>query len=128
MANKQKISTALLAIGIILLLVAAIMPLVSLYFSWLKYIYATGAALTLIARLIDRYTGNNITLKRLNRILICSSICYCVSAVILFDVLRNYVAEKDWLAFLLAGAVLQIYATFRIESEEKNEAKKNCKN
>ena len=118
MANKQKISTALLATGIILLLVAAIMPLVSLYFSWLKYIYATGAVLT----------GNNITLKRLNRILICSSICYCVSAVILFDVLRNYVAEKDWLAFLLAGAVLQIYATFRIESEEKKEAKKNCKN
>lgn len=130
MKSKQQTSATLLALGMIMLLVTASLPLIGINTSWLKYIYATGAVFTLVARLLDRYNGKNITLKRLYRILIVSSICYCVSATVLFSrianfALSNYVQEKDWLAFLTAGVVLQLYATFRIESVEKKESKKN---
>lgn len=125
MNRRQQISSILLAIGMIMLLVTAILPLISINPSWLKYIYATGAVFTLLARLLEKYTGKNITLKRLYRIQTVSAICYCASAAILFSTFYNHVQEKDWLAFLTAGAVLQIYATFRIESVEKKENQKN---
>lgn len=125
MNKKQQTANLILAIGMILLLVMAILPLFGIMQSWFKYIYAAGAVLTLIARFLDRYQGSNITLRRLYRIQTVSSICYCASAAILFSTINNLVSEKDWLPFLMTGAVLQIYSSLRIQSEERKEASKN---
>lgn len=127
MNKKQQTANSFLAIGMILLLVMAILPLFGIMQSWFKYFYATGAVFTLVARLLDRYEGSNITLRRLYRIQTVSSICYCASAGILFSTIKNFVSEKDWLPFLLTGAVLQIYSALRIQSEERKEAIKNKK-
>ena len=102
MNKKQQTANLILAIGMILLLVMAILPLFGIMQSWFKYIYAAGAVLTLIARIQT-----------------VSSICYCASAAILFSTINNLVSEKDWLPFLMTGAVLQIYSSLRIQSEER---------
>lgn len=129
MNNKQKIANLLLTIGMFILLVIAALPLIGIMQSWFKYVYAIGAILTLIARVMERYQGKNITLRRLYRIQMVSAICYCASAAILFSSMNNFISEKDWLAFLTAGAVMQIYSSFRIQNEErKEETKKNNKN
>lgn len=125
--NKQKTINFLLATGMILLLVTAVMPLIGMIFPWVKYVYAAGAVMTLAARIMERYRGNNLTLRRLYRIQTASALCYCASAAVLCISLGNYVSEKDWLAFLTAGAVLQIYSSLRIQSEEKKDAEKNGK-
>lgn len=76
-----------------------------------KYIYTAGAAILLIARLFNTYKGRVIRLKRLYRIEIWSALFFCVAAFFLFyekDTTRN------WLAFTLAGAAIQIYTSFMI--------------
>lgn len=123
MEKNKRISSILLSLGMIILLVVAVLPLVGVMASWLKYVYAGGASLTLIARILDRYNGKNIGIRRLYRIQTVSAICYCVSAALLF----YSGSEKDWLAFLTSGAVLQIYTSFRIQHEEAKEADKNNK-
>ena len=125
--NKQNTPVALLSLGMVILLMAAVMPLVGMTFQWIKYVYAIGALFTLVARLIDRYTGKNVAIRRLSHIQSVSSICYCISAATLCVPMGEYVSEKDWLAFLLAGAVLQIYSSWRIQQEEQKESKKDCK-
>lgn len=122
--NTQKIFIGLLAVGMTLLLATAIMPLAGFSFSWAKYVYACGAILTLAARFFDRYSGTNLALKRLYRIQFVSSLCYCISAATLCIQFGDLVSGKDWLAFLMAGAVLQIYSSWRIQSEENKETKK----
>lgn len=122
MKNKQQISATLLSLGMLLLLAMAVMPLVGMNYAWVKYVFALGAVLTLVARIIGRYKGKNITIQRLYRIQTGAAICFCASAAMLFVCMRNYVQEKDWLAFLIAGAVVQLYSTFRIEHEEAKEA------
>lgn len=128
MNNKQKIANLLLTIGMLILLVIAVLPLIGIMQPWFKYVYAIGAILTLIARVMERYQGKNITLRRLYRIQTVSTICYCTSAATLFFSMNNFISEKDWLAFLTAGAVMQIYSSLRIQNEERKEAEKNNKN
>lgn len=123
MNNKKQLASTLLSLGMIILLITAIMPLVGVMHSCLKYIYSAGAALTLISRFLDKYNGKNIGIRRLYRIQLVSAFCYCISAALLF----YSSSEQDWLSFLMSGAVLQIYTLFRIQSEEKKEAKKNNK-
>lgn len=119
--NKIKqIAPTLLSLGMIILLLSAMAPIFGFNYPWIKYVYSVGAAFTLIARLFDKYNGDNITIKRLYRIQLVSALCFCFSAGLLF----YSTTEKDWLSFLMSGAVLQIYTIFRIQSEEKKEAKK----
>lgn len=119
--NRQNTTTIILSVGMIILLVTAVMPIIGMSFSWVKYVYACGAVMTLLARVFDRYTGKNTAIKRLYRIQAVSSVCYCVSAATLCVPLGGYVSEKDWIAFLMAGAVMQIYSSWRLQSEEKKE-------
>lgn len=120
MNNRQKIAAILLPVGLMTLIAVAIIPLIGFSHPWLKYIYSAGAVLTLLARFIDNYGGKNLAIKRLYRIQTMSAICFCISAGLLF----YSGSEKDWLAFLTAGAALQIYTLFRIQSEEKKENNK----
>lgn len=120
MNNLKQIAPTLLSVGMIILLLSAMAPLFGFNYPWIKYVYSIGAGFTLVARLLDRYIGESITIRRLYRIQLVSALCFCFSAGLLF----YSTSEKDWLAFLTAGAVLQIYTIFRIQSEEKKEAKK----
>lgn len=76
-----------------------------------KYLFTAGAAIVLIARLFNTYKGKILRLKRLYRIELWSAIFFCAAAFFMFyekDTTRN------WLAFTLAGAAIQIYTSFMI--------------
>ena len=121
MTSQQKISLSnvLLALGLLIMVVMALMPLLNLNQLWMRWVFAAGAAMVLVARFLGYYRGPSLRIKRLHRILISSGILYCASALMMF-LSRN---TNDWIAFLLAGVVMQVYASWMIDYEEKKTAK-----
>ena len=109
--NEKKASMLLIA-AMVILMVTAILPIVGFNWPWLRYAYAAGAALTLLAQVLMPKPGNSLRVRRLARMNVWSAIIYCVSAACLFT--TNQDMQNSWVAFLLAGAVLQIYATLMI--------------
>ena len=117
--NRIKWSNALVALGLLLMIVAALLNLFIDKADWTRWAFAGGAVIVLVARVLGIYNGPALRLKRLHRILISSGILYCASALMMF------IPEggNNWIAFLLGGLVMQIYASWMIEHEEKKAEK-----
>lgn len=116
-----KLQNICLAVGMVMLLVAAAFPLFGIWkeeMLLMRYVYAAGAALTLVVRATQVYEGSNFRVKRLYALQRMSALLYCVSAFLLFQFGDKW-GGSDWIAFLLAGAIVQIYTSFMIEREEK---------
>lgn len=75
-----------------------------------RYVFAAGAGLTLLGRLFQPAPEAHtpVRIKRLLRLESWSSLLFCVAAFFAF-----YSAPqlRDWLAFTLAGAAIQIYSS-----------------
>ncbi len=129
--KKQiEIQNITLAVATLLLLITAAMPIFGMAGDWTKYVFAFGAVLALAERFTERYKGKNLRIRRLYRMGKVSAMFYCVSAFFQSSTILNTNmgqswGNRDWLAFLLAGALLQIYASFAIQHEENKEKKKN---
>lgn len=132
MINDEKkqieIQNITLAVATLVLLVTAALPIFGVVSDWTKYAFAFGAVLALAERFTERYKGNNLRIRRLYRMGKVSAMFYCVSAFFQFNTAWNVNTgqtwgNRDWLAFLLAGALLQIYASFAIQHEENKEKK-----
>ncbi|MGN0214356.1 MAG: hypothetical protein ACI4AH_06055 [Muribaculaceae bacterium] len=125
--NKQlivKLQNICLAVALLMLLVAAAFPLLGIWKEGLllmRYVYAAGAALAFVVRATQIYEGSNFRVKRLFALQRMSALLYCVSAFLLFNFGDRW-GGSDWIAFLLAGAIVQIYTSFMIEREEKKDA------
>lgn len=118
----NKILYGVLTVAMLMLVVAALLPIVGYHHAALKYVYATGAALTFIVRIFTKYDDNlSLRIKRLHRMENVSAMCYCVSAFFLF---YTGAGATDWLGFLTAGAALQAYAGFMIDYLEKRDKKR----
>lgn len=112
-------------IGLLLILVGTAMPLLRANFdsNIFRYIFSAGAALAFIGRLIaPSYKGSLLRVRRLARIELWSCIAFCIGAFFMW-----YTPERlDWLAFTLAGGVLQVYSalmsahTLRKELRKRN--------
>ena len=116
--NHTGLSGILVLLGLLLMLVMAVLPLLNINHEWMRWTFAAGALAVLVGRIVGLYHGPSLRIKRLHRILISSGVLYCVSAAMMF-VSRG---TNDWIAFLLAGLFMQMYATWMIDREtEKNE-------
>ncbi|MCQ2288446.1 MAG: hypothetical protein MJZ74_05050 [Muribaculaceae bacterium] len=115
----DKLKEYAIAAGLLIMLAMAALPLLDIMFEWMPWVYATGAAIVFIARLTTRYHGDNLRAKRLHTMLTTAAIMYCASAALIF----YSKGTSDWIALLLAGAVMQTYATFMLEKVEKTEKK-----
>ena len=111
--NRTQLSNVLVLIGLIVMLVMAVMPILNLNQEWMRWAFAVGAVTVLVGRLMGTYNGPSLRIKRLHRILITSAIMYCASAVMMF-LSRG---TNDWIGFLLAGVVVQVYASWMIDRE-----------
>ena len=109
--NKKAVNL-MLCIGMTVLLIIAFLPILGLKWTWLRYAFAAGAVLTLIAQILTKYPGKGFREKRLKHMNVWSAILYCVSAGCLFTTSQDM--QNSWVAFLLAGAILQIYATMML--------------
>ena len=117
--NRTKLSGVLVLIGLLVMAVMAVMPLLNLNSEWMRWAFAVGAFIVLVARLMDLYDGPSLRIKRLHHILVTSGILYCISALMMF-ISRG---TNDWIGFLLAGVVVQIYASWMIDRESAKSEK-----
>ena len=111
--NRTQLSNVLVIIGLLVMLVMAVMPILNLNQEWMRWAFAVGAVTVLVGRVMGTYNGPSLRIKRLHRILITSAIMYCASAVMMF-LSRG---TNDWIGFLLAGVVVQVYASWMIDRE-----------
>lgn len=111
-ATTKTVFLWFITIGMLLIAAGTVMPLLmhdggDMY----KYVYGAGAAMLLVGRLFTPYKGDNLRLKRLYRIEGWSAIFFCVATFFMF---YEAAGTRDWLAFTLAGGVIQIYTSIMI--------------
>lgn len=96
------------------------------------WIYFIGSVLFTVLQSMQTYNGNNFVLKRLKRIQSVADICFILSALLMVDTAylffrpiftdfltyTQYVYNK-WVVLLLIAAFLELYTTYRIDSEMK---------
>ena len=100
-----------MTVGMLLIVAGTVLPIFRLDNDIYKYVYTAGAVMLLVSRLFNPYKGNNLRLKRLVRIESWSAIFFCVAAFFMF---YDPTTARDWLAFTLAGGMIQIYTSIMI--------------
>ena len=93
-------------------------------------------------QMMQTYSGNNFTIRRLRRIMVTGDVLFILSALLMVensyglllplflklspDGYFNYVTyvHNNWVLLLLVAAMLEIYTTHRISGELAKEAKK----
>ena len=122
--KKENVLNILLSVGMVILLLSAFLPLVDVKTPWLRYIFTFAAMLIVVVRVFQRAARRKQTfslrVRRLFTMEFWSAMCYVVSALFLFS--DPY--HSTWLGFLTAGAVVQVYASFMIDYQLRQEAKK----
>lgn len=119
---NDRILNLLLALALLLMFVTAFLPLLRINESYFSYIYTFGAFLAVVVRILQRMLhrkdkGLGLRVRRLMNIEFWSAMCYLVSAYFMIA----YPYRSDWLGFLMAGAVLQIYTSFMISYQMKKD-------
>ncbi len=118
------LSGTIAPIALLIILIATIVPFFLMNVEWAQaaypYVYSAGALILLVARLFSPYRGTDMRLKRLHRIESWSAIFFCVAAFFLF-----YPASqlRDWIAFTLAGAAIQVFTSIAIPNQERKAAR-----
>ena len=124
MAQEKRIliSSILIIIGLLAMVITAVLPLLvnhNIDLELMRWGFTAGAIMVLVGRLMGIYRGPSLRIKRLHNILIFSGLLYCASASMMFI----FQGTNNWIAFLLAGLVVQMYASWMIEREEKKAEK-----
>lgn len=114
---NQRYINLLLCVAMLAMLLAAVLPIFGIRWEWLRYAFAAAALLTLVAQVLTPSPGNDFRTRRLARMNVWASVLYCVSAACLF--IHDPSMQQSWVAFLLGGAVLQIYATLMLSKLTK---------
>lgn len=120
--KRTTISNIFVLIGLFLMVIMAVTPLLNnpnINMELMKWIFTAGAIIVLVGRLIGIYRGSSLRIKRLHGILVFSAILFCASASSMF----LFQGTNNWIAFLLAGLVVQLYASWMIDRESKKEEK-----
>lgn len=111
-------------VGLIIILAATMTPFFLMNVAWARtafpFVYSAGALVLLAARLFARYNVADARLRRLRRLETWSPAIFCVAAFFLF---YNGGQMRDWLAFTLAGAALQVFTSLAIPARERKLAK-----
>ena len=132
MRQLNKVQNTIYVVGALLLVAGAAMGL--FWRNVAPYVFAVGAVAYTSMQMLQRYEGDNFTIRRLRRIMLLSDVLILVSALLMFAGNGNplgldqitYVSyvRGNWVVLLLLAAVLQLYTTYRISSELEQEAKK----
>ena len=120
MMTKEKrfsIANLLVALGLLLMLAMIVVPLFNQLEDkeWMRWTYTAGAFIVLIARFLGHDNSGSLRVKRLHGILILSGLLFCASAAVMFIP----EVSNSWLALLLAGLIVQLYASWMIDRENK---------
>lgn len=122
------------AVGLLLVLLAMMAPflagLMGQTMLWAKWVYAAGALVYTVARVINvNAPGDSLRLRRLRRLEFWAGMCFIVGAAFWFYKLDYYsdffagplAVMRQTVAFTMAGAVIQIVASWMIALQMKKE-------
>jgi hypothetical protein len=132
MRPLSKIQNIIFLVGGLLMVIGAGSSLLAWRFA--PYVFAVGAVCFAAMQMKQRYEGQNITIRRLRRMMLISDVLFLVSALLMFASQGNifglshitylqYIYNK-WVITLLIAAILQLYSSHRIGQELEKEAKK----
>lgn len=126
--KKESVLNILLSLGMLVLLLAAFLPLVNVESPLLRYAFTVAALLIVVVRILQRAFRRkrkfSLRVRRLFTLEFWSSMCYLISALFIFS--DPY--HSTWLGFLTAGAVVQIYASLMIDRQLRKESKQEALN
>lgn len=132
MKQLSNIETAILLIGGLLMVVGAGGSM--FLQSWAAYIFAPGALLFAAMQMRQSYDGNNFTIRRLRRIQLTSDVLFLLAGLLMLANQSNFFGinlllyikyvHNNWIIVLLVAAILQLYASHRINNELEKDAKK----
>ncbi len=95
-------------------------------FSW---VFLAGAIAFVSMQAQQKYEGNNITVRRLRKIMLASGAFFILAGLLMVENSYLFLAGvvpyftyvtyfyNKWVMLLLAGAILQLYSTHRISNE-----------
>ena len=125
MKQLSRVESAIFLLGGLLMVIGAGTSLLA----WVgaPYVFALGALCFTAMQMKQRYDGQNVTIRRLRRMMLISDVLFLVSALLMFASQRNifgldhitylqYVYQK-WVVTLLIAAILQLYSYHRIGQE-----------
>lgn len=102
--------------------------------SWAPYVFAPGALMFAAMQMRQRYDGPNFNIRRLRRMMLLSDALFLVAALMMFANTGNFLeieylsyikyVHNNWIVVLLVAAILQLYASHRINNELEKDAKK----
>ena len=96
-------------------------------------LFTPGTLMFVAMQTMQRYEGNDLTLRRLRRIMLTGGAFFVVSALLMiensyhlfirrgidgYNAYLQYI-HNNWVVTLLAAAIMQLYSTQRISSELK---------
>lgn len=119
--------------GLLLLAVGLVAPFTNFGNTMLgtvfKWVFAVGALIYTVARVIGSLDkGDSLRIRRLRRMEMWAGLCFCAGAFFWFyNASRNpgiltLAVMRDTVAFTLAGAVIQIIASWMIAARKKKES------
>ncbi|MBE6270209.1 MAG: hypothetical protein E7101_04590 [Prevotella ruminicola] len=133
MRELNKLQTAIFLLGGFLMAVGAGTTLLG--WGSAPYIFAIGAVGFSSMQMLQRYEGQNFTIRRLRRMMLISDVLFLVAALLMFASKGNFLGlsyityieyvYNKWVVVLLIAALLQLYSMHRIGSELEKEAKNN---
>ncbi|MBR6445441.1 MAG: hypothetical protein IKS94_03285 [Prevotella sp.] len=103
------------------------------------WVFLVGAVLFAVIQSMQMYEGNNTTIRRLKKILNVADLFFILAAILMVDTVHHFLLPifrsggsdgyytyieyvyNKWVVLLLAAAILEVYATFRISSEFERE-------
>ena len=99
--------------------------------TWSAYVFAPGALMFASMQMRQSYQGKNFNIRRLHRMILISDVLFLVAALLMLANWTNifpidhlsylkYI-HNNWIIILLVAAILQLYASHRIDSELRKE-------
>lgn len=133
MKQLNRVESMIFLLGAVMIVVGCGANVFSL--GWAPYVFAMGVAAYVLMQLKQTYDGQNLTIRRLRRMVITSDVFFIISAVLMFANINNMFGfdavtyaqyiHNNWVVTLLIAAVLQLYSNHRLGKELSEESKKS---
>lgn len=141
MRQLNKLQSLTLLAGAVLMVIGVMLYVFNILIG-AAWIFAAGAVAFASMQMLQSYDGDNLSVRRLRKILTVGDVCFILAALLMVENTYhlllplfcslwqngyyhyvNYI-HNNWVILLLVAAILELYATHRIANELEREAKK----